>query len=158
MTAANARAGFTVIELLVVIGLVAIVAAVAAPGFTAFLDTQDAKNASMDLVADLTAARSEALKRNTTITVSPVAGNWTKGWQVKLGATVLRERSSMRSGLSMTAPGADVSFISSGRIADTELVTTDLFWTIASSRPGVQARCVVITPTGSARAKKGACA
>src|SRR5258706_15394771 len=100
-------------ELLIFLGLLALVAAVAVPGFTAFLDTQDARNASMDLVADLTAARSEALKRNTTITVSPVAGNWTKGWQIKLAAAVLRERASMRAGLAMTAPGADVSFISS---------------------------------------------
>lgn len=152
--------GFTLIELAVVVSIAAILAAIAAPSFKAFLDTMDAKSASMDLVGDLMTARSEALKRNTSITVAAVGGSWNNGWQITRTdnpALVLRERSALRSGLSVAAPAASIVFTSSGRLSDTDLVTSNISWALTSSTAGVRARCVVITPTGSARAKQGAC-
>lgn len=149
--------GFTIIELAVVIGMVAIVAAVAIPSFRSFIDSMDAKNASMDLVADLTAARGEALKRNTAITVSPINGDWSSGWRVLAGGNVLGERTAIRPGISLAATRAALTFLPNGRLSDADASASNFAWNISSLANGVQPRCVVITPTGSARSKKGTC-
>lgn len=153
------QAGFTLVELGVVISLVAIVSALAVPSFKAFLDNMDAQGAATDLIADLATARSEALKRRAAVTIAPLDGAWSKGWQMTVAGvqTSIRERSALRSGLSISAPGVGVTFGSNGRLRDNDIDTDNVSWTIESSHPGITARCVVVTPTGSARMKKGAC-
>ena len=65
----HAAAGFTLLELVVVLVLAAILVALAVPSFRTM--TQDSRRdaAVQDLVADLAFARSEALRRNTAITL-----------------------------------------------------------------------------------------
>lgn len=152
-----AAAGFTLIELAVVVAIVAVVSTVAAPSFKVFLDSMNAKSAAMDLVGDLTTARSEALKRNAAVSIVPVDNDWANGWQILRGDTPLREHPALRSGISVTAPAAGVSFLPNGRVSDTELNTGNSTWAIRSSVAGVQPRCVLITPSGAARAKQGSC-
>ena len=52
--------GFTMIELIVVVSIIAILGSIAAPSFIATLATQRLRNASFDLVSDLLLARGEA--------------------------------------------------------------------------------------------------
>jgi type IV fimbrial biogenesis protein FimT len=150
-------AGFTLIEAMVVVALIAILAGIAAPSFRSFIGTMNSKSAAFDLIGDLTAARSEAVKRNQNVTVVPVAGDWTKGWLVQWGANTLRERPALTSSLSVSgAPAGGVTFGPNGRLsADT--VDTNLKWSISSTISGVTSRCVVVTPTGAARSSPGVC-
>lgn len=75
--------GFTLIELLVVIALLAILLALAAPSFSALRTNQRLAAAANDLFASTLQARSEALRLNRRVTVSPlVATNWLSGWRV----------------------------------------------------------------------------
>lgn len=152
-----ASSGFTLIELAVVVAIVAVVSTVAAPSFKVFLDSMNTKSAAMDLVGDLTTARSEALKRNASVSIIPVDNDWANGWQILRGGTQLREHTALRSGITVSAPAAGVSFLPNGRMSDTELNTSNATWAIRSSVAGVQARCVVITPSGAARTKQGSC-
>jgi type IV fimbrial biogenesis protein FimT len=149
--------GFTVVELGVAMGVVAILAAVAMPGFRSFVDAMDAKNVSMELVADLTAARTEALKRNADVMVLPLAGNWTNGWEVRMGDDVLGQRTALRPGTWLSAPTAGITFHPNGRLGDNEVPVANIRWAELPTRSGVQPRCVVIMPTGSARSLRGAC-
>src|SRR5215468_6280127 len=55
--------GFTVVELITVIALAAIFAALAGPPFRDFIIQQRIRNAAYDLMSDITYARSEAVKR-----------------------------------------------------------------------------------------------
>jgi type IV fimbrial biogenesis protein FimT len=150
-------AGFTLIEAMVVVALVSILVGIAAPGFRSFIGTMNSKSAAFDLIGDLTAARSEAVKRNQNATVVPVGGSWTNGWQVQSGGNTLRTRAALESSLSVSgAPAAGVTFGPNGRLsADT--VDTNLKWSISSTISGVTSRCVVVTPTGSARSSPGVC-
>jgi type IV fimbrial biogenesis protein FimT len=147
--------GFTLIEAMTVVAMVAIVSAIAAPSFRSFIATMNAKSATFDLIADLATARSEAIKLNQTITLAPVSGSWANGWQITDGnGTVLRERPAP--GYSLSVSGADVTFGPNGRLA-ADTADSLVKWDIASSISGVTPRCVVITPTGAARSKSGSC-
>jgi type IV fimbrial biogenesis protein FimT len=150
--------GFTLIETVVVVALLAIVAAVAAPSLRSFIGTMNSKSVAFDLINDLTVARAEAIKRNATTTLAPVGGDWTKGWQVlDANGGVLRERAALSSSLSVTgATVATVTFRPNGRLSD-DTADGNLSWSVSSSISGVTARCVVISPTGSARSKTGSC-
>jgi len=156
--AGRRAAGFTLIEAVVVVGLLAIVASIAAPSFRSFIGTMNSKSVAFDLINDLTVARSEAIKRNATTSVTPVAGDWAKGWQVlDANNVVLRERAALSSSLSVgSAPTTGVQFRPNGRLSD-DTDPGNLAWSVSSSISGVTARCVVISPTGAARAKTGSC-
>jgi type IV fimbrial biogenesis protein FimT len=151
-------AGFTLIEVVVVVALLAIVATIAAPSFRSFIGTMNSKSAAFDLISDLTVARSEAIKRNANVTVTPTGGDWAKGWQVlDANGNALRQRSALTSSLSVGGDaGAGVVFSPNGRLAN-DTATANQKWSISSTISGVTARCVVISPTGSARSKTGGC-
>ena len=150
--------GFTLIEAAVVMALVAIVATIAAPSFRSFIGTMNSKSAAFDLISDLTAARSEAIKRNQIVTVTPIDGDgdWAKGWVVAASGATLRERAALTSSLSVANASANVTFAPNGRLSS-DTAPNNQKWSISSSVAGVTARCVVISPTGSARSKPGGC-
>jgi len=65
----GAMRGFTLIELLVTLAIAAILLGVAVPNFVAFIQNNRLATQANDLVTMLSYARSEAVKRNQTITV-----------------------------------------------------------------------------------------
>lgn len=76
-------AGFTLIELMVVIATVAILAALAAPSLRNFAANQALAGVTSDLMAASMTARSTAINRNQTVVIEPVSGtDWTSGWRV----------------------------------------------------------------------------
>lgn len=88
--------GFSLIELLVTISIVAILAALVAPSFTNILAKQRVNSASSQLFSDLNLARIESIKRNRHVLACPsnTAGTgcltgtntWTQGWLVCVDA------------------------------------------------------------------------
>jgi type IV fimbrial biogenesis protein FimT len=76
------RDGFTLIEVMVVLAIMVILSAIAAPSFKSLVAGQRARAASMDLYAALTLARSEAVKRNTQVTLRPDTASWQGGWSI----------------------------------------------------------------------------
>jgi type IV fimbrial biogenesis protein FimT len=148
--------GFTVIELMVVISLVAIISAVAVPGLRSFASGQRAKAITYDLTSDLLFARSEALKRNATVTLTPRSGNWYNGWGVASGGVEILSREASIDAVQFSGAPASISFNVSGRVsapADAVRITV----TPATGSSGNTVRCVELDLSGRARAKSGAC-
>jgi type IV fimbrial biogenesis protein FimT len=82
--------GFTIIELLITIAVIAVAAAVALPSFREFNIRMAVTSTTNDLVHAINVARAEAAKRGSNVTVT-AAGSWTNGWSVLAGAeTILR--------------------------------------------------------------------
>src|SRR4026208_2441362 len=86
--------GFTRTELMIVVAVFGALVAVPLPNYNQFVRNQRVKNASFDVFSSLVLARSEAITRNTAVTLAPVpAGTGTSGWTVTCaGGTVLRRQ------------------------------------------------------------------
>lgn len=82
-TRSTAGGGFTLIELMVTIALVAILMAVAAPNLSTFLRNAELSSFTNSLLASINAARGEAMKRGRYAMVVPTDGtHWSSGWIV----------------------------------------------------------------------------
>jgi type IV fimbrial biogenesis protein FimT len=74
--------GFSMIELMTVVAIVAIMMGLAIPSFQEFVVNYRTSVQSNDLLADLAIARSEAVKFGRRTEVRSVGGGWTNGWVV----------------------------------------------------------------------------
>lgn len=93
--------GFTLIELMVTVTLMAVMLAVGVPSFRDFIASQRVKSAVSEFNSALFLARSEAIKRNTQVAITPAAAGWQGGWTVKVGTTDLAVQQSF-SGVGVT--------------------------------------------------------
>ncbi len=77
--------GFSMVELLVAISIVAILAGLAGPSLSTFMRNSRLSTTANLLLADLQLARREAIKRNMSVLVVPKgsgAAAWSSGWNV----------------------------------------------------------------------------
>jgi len=81
-----AARGFSLIELLVTISIVAILAAAALPGFSSTMKSVRTRDTASKLALDMNVARAEAVKRGVAVGVFSNAGGWANGWGVYLGS------------------------------------------------------------------------
>ena len=75
--------GFTLVELMVTISILAILMMLATPSFVSFLRSSELTSTTNTLMAAMNAARGEAMKRGAFAMVVPQDGaNWHSGWIV----------------------------------------------------------------------------
>ena len=145
-------AGFTAVELLVVIGVLSIFLAVAAPSLSGMVANQQVRAASFDLHATLNIARSEALTRNGAVTIDPVEGDWARGWSVtEAGGAILRRQSAYPR-ITLSGPGR-IIFSGDGR-PDT---TATPFSVRSADAAETSYRCVRLRLNGRSAVDKGTC-
>jgi type IV fimbrial biogenesis protein FimT len=108
-------AGFTVTELMITVGIAAILATVAVPSFQGLIASQRAKTSSSELFSGLFNARSNALMRNANVTVSQNAGGWSNGWQTLDANNNVLDNHDAVAGVTITGP-ATVTYTPSGRL------------------------------------------
>ncbi len=145
-------AGFTLVELITVVAIMGILAALAGPSFTDMIARQRLRTGAFDLVGDLMLARSEAIKRGESVTVTP-GDNWALGWTVdSAGGARISERAAFGAKVESPAGASALTFSRDGRAAATS--------SIEFSSPltsDVAARCVTVQPSGRASSKNGKC-
>lgn len=139
--------GFSLIELMVVVTIVAIVAAIAAPSFVNIFATMRVKTMAGEIQSALTYARSEAMKRNLNVTVTPATVGWQGGWVVTANLSTplqLQKRDAFAAGAKNITSTSIHSFV----FRPNGLCTTpDVFITLTSTDTTLT-RCVKISLSG----------
>jgi len=162
------QSGFTAIELMVTVAIVAILAALALPSFQASLRSNRVATTTNEVLASLALARTEAIRGLGPAGVCPSAdGNdcatttdWAGGWVVwrenRLSGGVI-ERAVVRyvqpkQRTTVTGPDAGIDFTVQGRAQNgAEQIGVS---PVDAADP---ARCVMVNAAGQARTAQGAC-
>ena len=161
------QSGFTLIELMVTIAIVAILAALALPSFQQSIRSNRVTTTANEVMASLSLARTEAVKGVGTAGVCPSSSgtactsttDWSGGWVVwrtdrtsgSAVQTVVRYIQ-QKSGTVVTGPSAGVSFSVQGRPLDGA-------GQVAVSPEGgsTPVRCVLLNVAGQSRVRQEAC-
>lgn len=148
--------GFTLVELVFVVAIAAILVSLSVAGFSSLTQSQQAKNASFELHSSLILARSEAIKRNGNVTLTPTGGDWAAGWSMAAADGTSLKRQSALSGAVVTGGPTSVVYTRSGRLPTT-VATMPAFQIDVSATTTSNVRCVKIELTGMPRTALGAC-
>jgi len=161
-------AGFTLTELMVVVAVAGVLAVIAMPSFKSLTQSQQVKNASMDIYTSLILARSEAIKRNTDVTVTavdypvtfPAPAHNERGWVIvaindpltTADDTTIQNQSQLK-GIALTATPNNslwVTYRRTGRATTAPILTIDAHG--ATTTP--YARCIKVELSGMPRIYK----
>lgn len=158
--------GFTLIELVVTLAIVAVLVVITIPSFRLLIDRQRVVSEVNSFVADLRYARSEALKRGLSVSICPSTtgttclgqNNWSGGWIVfadangsgtidGTGDPVLRIRPGWTSGDTFSASPSltAITFTREGMAMNLAAVTMPLRTSPAATQT---TRCIALNPVG----------
>lgn len=142
--------GFTLVELMTTIAILAIVSLAAAPSFREFIATQRVRNASFQLMSALTLARSQAITQNGSVSLQLKPGGtaWNQGWVVTDGTSTFSNQEAMDN-LSITNTG-NVASITYGRDGRIDASASAIQFSVgpAVTMSGVAKRCISVGLSG----------
>jgi type IV fimbrial biogenesis protein FimT len=150
----RSSSGFTLIELLTVLVIIGVLATLTGPSFKSIIQSQQVKTASFELYAALVLARSEAIKRNDAVTITPVSANWQNGWAItSSGGVTIQARESLK-GVVFTGTPANIVYRRSGRLSGG---VSPSFQIDSDPTTTANTRCVTIELSGMPRTVRSAC-
>lgn len=142
--------GFTLVELMVTIAVIAILAMIAAPSMSGLIAKQQLNKSTRELAATLSQARRQAalLRRNVTVNLNSTAANT---------ATSFNWKPSGKSTYGSTTT-TSVVFLPSGKIQSATNTLPDTSLKIcATADTGADAKIIVISFMGSISQTEGTC-
>ncbi|MCD9086513.1 GspH/FimT family pseudopilin [Stenotrophomonas sp. SY1] len=149
--------GFTLVELMVTIAVLAIIAAIAVPSMQGIIKSNRLSAASTELVAALQLARAEAVRRNARVTVCAsddglactATDAWTRwivlGRDTVSGSDEVIRDSSVTGDLQVSGPAGGIRFRPSGLLDAEQVVSV----CIPTDNPAENTRTVTLMAGGS---------
>jgi type IV fimbrial biogenesis protein FimT len=163
--------GFTLIELMITLVLAAIIVSLATPSFQNIIQNNRAATQSNELLAALSLARSEAVKRGARVSLCPSTNqtsctggtNWADGWIAfrdtaandaaapVVDGDPIRVWGALRGGATLTGP-ANIRFRPMG-----DVINADVFEHRVPGCSGDQGRDIAVNIAGRAMVTRVAC-
>lgn len=139
--------GFTLIELMVTLAVIGVVAAVGLPQLQGVSNSNRLASFVNSLSGDINYTRSEAINRNTNVTISAIGGDWANGWTVTVDANpnpALRSAGPVPAGFTITeaANVTTLTYSGDGR----KSTNNSLDFTVC--QPGTNMRLLNISAVG----------
>ncbi|CDH45104.1 GspH/FimT family pseudopilin [Candidatus Contendibacter odensensis] len=171
----NRQRGFTLIELIITVAIVAIVLAIGVPSFQGMIRDNRLATQVNELVTAMNLARSEAIKRGRRVTLCKSAdgancatsGGYQQGWivfvdpndnaVVDVGEQVLRVKAAMEGNLTLTGNSTVQSYISYVAGGMSQLVTGGFQAGTLTLCATPKARSIIINSLGRARLAETSC-
>jgi len=153
------QTGFTIIELIVTLAMVAILAGFAVPALQDLISNNRSTAQANSFLTALTLARSEAIKRRESVSVvaaddSSGTNEWGPGWEIQdsAGNPIRVFEATTGSTLDSQDDVSSVSFDLNG------MATSSLKFELMPDNNDTEfARCIEMTKTGRAAVQHGAC-
>lgn len=82
--------GFTLIEMMVTVAVLAIILGIGVPSFQTLIERNRVSTATNKLFSALTTARSEAIRLGQNVSLTPASAGWAAGWTIASPTTTLR--------------------------------------------------------------------
>lgn len=143
-------------ELLVVLAVVGVLATLAVPSFRSMIESQRVKNAGFEIFSLLSLARSEAIKRNGNVTITPTSNpEGEVGFSITAASgEVIRTKSPLKGVVITVTPSdtTEVVYQRTGRATENPSFQIDV-----SAAPTQNVRCIRLELSGMPRTLKGAC-
>ncbi|WP_280355740.1 GspH/FimT family pseudopilin [Pseudomonas sp. BN414] len=152
---ARAEKGFTLVELMVALMVLAILIGVAVPSYQNIIASQRLRAAVSDLHSALVFARSEAIKRNRSIALSPSHDDWGLGWRIPspvAGQDDILVHGQI-SGISIESSQDQVEFSASGRVTD----SVEFEVSVSVNADEHKTSCLMLGLDGRASSTSGEC-
>jgi type IV fimbrial biogenesis protein FimT len=146
--------GFTLIELMITLAVLAIVLGMAAPSFSSMLQDNRASALGSELQGALQFARSEAVKRRQSVVIcrsnAAASGcengtDWSGGWLVRQASGQVIKVWDRASGLAIVGPNTGLTFLGSGMVS-----SASSFSVKPGNCSGKQKRRIAVSATGAA--------
>lgn len=122
----SSQRGFTIIELMIVVALLAIVAAIAIPNFTQFIRNNQVQAKTEEVYALFQYARSQAVAARKTYSIN--LGTWEVS---DAAGTVERKMENNNSQIRLVGTPDSISFDGRGMVRDARSATVNIFHTAA---------------------------
>lgn len=148
------RRGFTLVELMITIAILAITVSLASPAVNDLLVGQRIRSVAYDMTSSLVMARSEAVKRGQNVNIEPDASGWQAGWTVRVPSTadVVSSRNTAGNGVLFTTSPGTITFDLNGRLSSSSTVVRFQISDGASRN-----RCISLDPSGRPKTVVAAC-
>jgi type IV fimbrial biogenesis protein FimT len=156
MTLRRPLRGFTLPEAMISILVLCTLGMLAMPMLGNMVMNHRIRSAAFELLSTLNYARSEAIKRNNSVTVAALGPGWESGWRViEPGGSVMKLRPQLTGGVRIAGPGS-VVYERDGRLPQVG-VDAAFDVNVDPAHAGVEARCVRIDLSGRVTSRRGTC-
>lgn len=111
--------GFTIIELMLAVGLAAVLLAIAVPSFQSVTANNALRSSTADLITAINTARAQAVNRRKPVVLRHLGSSWNDGWEVFYDGDDSEgdQRFLPAGAVTVTSADDEIEFLPSGLIA-----------------------------------------